>query len=482
MGNVIQTNVSSIGAQRSLARTNEALSTTFQRLSTGLRINSAKDDAAGLQISNALTSQINGLGVAVRNANDGISIAQTAEGALQETTNILQRIRDLSIQSANGTNSSEQRSALQQEVSQLQQEITRIADTTSFGGRNLLDGTFGTSLLQVGSEANQTISITVNNAKATSLGSDVLSATGTVINSTVAAAVNTNGINAETDLSITTADGGTITGIAYAVNSDAQTIADAINTAASGIGITATATNSVSFGNLSATSGETVSFTLNGTAVSTTLDNANDLTQVAAAINGVQGSTGITATFASSTDKTSLTLTAIDGRDISLAAFAVTTDTVTFDFGATAGIAEGTAELQVGTLTLDSSKGAVTLATGDTEVFATASQQSQFSSVNDIDISSAAGAQLAIDVLDAAIQGVDSNRADLGAIQNRLSSTISNLGSIIENVSAARSRIRDTDFASETAELAKNQVLQQAGLSILAQANASSQSVLSLLQ
>ncbi len=482
MGNVIQTNVSSIGAQRALSKTNEALGTTFQRLSTGLRINSAKDDAAGLQISNALTSQINGLGVAVRNANDGISIAQTAEGALQETTNILQRIRDLSIQSANGTNSASQRSALQQEVSQLQQEITRIADTTSFGGRNLLDGTFGSSLLQVGAEANQTISITVNNAKATSLGSDVLSATGTVINSTVAAAVNTNGINAETDLSITTADGGTITGIAYAVNSDAQTIADAINLAASGIGITASATNSVSFGNLSATSGETVSFTLNGTAVSTTLDNANDLTQVAAAINGVQGSTGITATFASSTDKTSLTLTAIDGRDISLAAFAVTTDVVTFDFGATAGIAEGVAELQVGTLTLDSSKGAVTLATGDTEVFATASQQSQFSSVNDIDISTAAGAQLAIDVLDAAIQGVDSNRADLGAIQNRLSSTISNLGSIIENVSAARSRIRDTDFAAETAELAKNQVLQQAGLSILAQANASSQSVLSLLQ
>ena len=163
MGNVISTNVASINAQRNLLGTTNSLQTNFQRLSSGLRINSAKDDAAGLQISNSLTSQINGLTVAARNANDGISLAQTAEGALQETTNILQRIRDLSIQSANGTNSASERSALQQEVSQLQQELNRIAETTRFGGRKLLDGTFGTSNMQVGAKANETIQVTIKN-------------------------------------------------------------------------------------------------------------------------------------------------------------------------------------------------------------------------------------------------------------------------------------------------------------------------------
>jgi flagellin len=481
MGNVIQTNVSSIGAQRSLGRTNEALSTTFQRLSTGLRINSAKDDAAGLQISNNLTSQINGLGVAVRNANDGISLAQTAEGALQESSNILQRIRDLSIQSSSDVNGSDERAALQAEVNQLVSELGRIADTTSFGSSKLLDGTFSSKNIQVGAQANETISLSVASAKATALGSNVLtSAGGSVLGDTVSTVAN--GITAETDLSLTTADGGTITGIAYAGDSSAADIATAINNAASGIGISASASNSTTLSTLSGAGN--ITFTLNGSAIAATVASANDLSAVAAAINGSSTASGVTASFADPNNLSSLTLSTTDGSDIALSAF-------TSDAGATESVVLGGDTLTeggtiignaVGTISLSSSKGQITTATASTEVFASATATSSFSSVQSIDIGDYAGAQAALAVVDAALGKIDSQRADLGAIQNRFSSTISNLGSIIENTSAARSRIRDTDFAAETAELAKNQVLQQAGLSVLAQANASSQSVLSLLQ
>ncbi|MCW9016547.1 MAG: hypothetical protein OQJ89_06270, partial [Kangiellaceae bacterium] len=246
MGNVIQTNVSSIGAQRSLTRTNNDLATTFQRLSTGLRINSARDDAAGLQISNSLTSQINGLGVAVRNANDGISLAQTAEGALQETTNILQRMRDLSIQSANGTNSQSQRDALQAEISQLQLEINRIADTTSFGSRNLLDGTFGVTQLQVGAQANQTIGVTINSATGANLGNQVFNSEGTVAGGLVSGAA-VNGMNALTVFQISESGGNTTGNITTSANDTSAAIATAINTGttAANVGVTASVENTV---------------------------------------------------------------------------------------------------------------------------------------------------------------------------------------------------------------------------------------------
>ncbi|MET1255035.1 flagellin [Aliikangiella maris] len=481
MGNVIQTNVSSIGAQRSLSKTNEALQTTFQRLSTGLRINSARDDAAGLQISNSLTSQINGLGVAIRNANDGISLAQTAEGALQESTNILQRIRDLSIQSASDVNGTSERAALQSEVTALVTELGRIADTTSFGSTKLLDGTFSAKNIQVGAQANETISVTVASAKATALGSNVLtSAGGSILGTTVSTVAN--GIAAETDLSLTTLEGGTVANISYAANASAADIATAINTAASGIGITATASNSTTLSGLTAAGN--VSFTLNGSAIAATVTNANDLTAIAAAINGSSSSSGVTASFSDPNNLSSLTLSTTDGRDIALSAFANATagnDSITIG---TDTLTEGGTIIgnTVGTISLSSSKGQITTATASTEVFAAASSTSSFSSIQSVDISTYSGAQSALAVVDAAIQKIDSQRANLGAIQNRLGSTIANLGSIIENTSAARSRIRDTDFASETANLSKNQVLQQAGLSVLAQANASSQSVLSLLQ
>lgn len=200
----VNTNVASINAQRNLSKSSEALGTSMQRLSSGMRINSAKDDAAGLQIANRLTSQVNGLGVAQRNANDGISMAQTAEGAMTESSNILQRMRDLSLQSANGSNDADARKSLQKEVSALQQELTRIAETTKFGGTSLLDGSFGTKQFQVGSNANETINVSLRDVSADAIGAYGVKGEGTkfgkaadstlaALNSTTADALSING-------------------------------------------------------------------------------------------------------------------------------------------------------------------------------------------------------------------------------------------------------------------------------------------------
>jgi flagellin len=289
----VNTNTSSLSAQRQLMGSAKSLDTSFQRLSSGLRINSAADDAAGLLISNRLTSQVNGLNQSVRNANDGISLSQTAEGALDETTNMLQRMRTLSIQASNGSNSDKDRAALQQEVSQLSTEINRIASDTTFGGENLLDGTY-TGIFQVGADSNQTISFNLT-------------------------------------------DGGINNTIDYAGNGG---------------------------------------FTMSGLSSSAT-----------------------------------------------------------------------TAQVDVTTAS----------------------------------VSTMANAQSMVDVLDTMISAVDSKRAELGAVQNRFGSTISNLSNITENVSSARSRVRDADFAEETAKLTSSQILQQASSSILAQANQRPQTALSLL-
>ena len=497
MGNVIQTNVASLGAQRSLSQTNNALGTTFQRLSTGLRINSAKDDAAGLQISNKLTSQIGGLTVASRNANDGISLSQTAEGALQETTNLLQRMRDLSIQSANGSNSSSQRNALQAEVSQLQQEINRIADTTAFGGRNLLDGTFGSSSFQVGSQAFETINLSIGNFQGSQIGNrtrDLNSAAsvnaatqlgGVAAAGTAAAA---NGVTGNLTINGDASSG------AFAVSGSASSVATSINSQAGTTGVTAEARTSV---RISFSADETVTFDLTGSNAAAVSINATisggDLGEVSDAINAEAGKTGITAVV----DGTEIRLTSEGGDDILIEDFAdggtnITMDVDGYNFTGETALTAATETLTangavdstraIGTIRLSSDSSFTTLASAATIDSTTTVQTSALDAVSDIDISTQVGAQVALDVVDSALSKVDSSRADLGAVQNRLTSTIANLGNIIENVSAARSRTRDTDFAVETANLAKNQVLQQAGLSILAQANASSQSVLSLLQ
>jgi len=493
MGNVLNTNVSSINAQRNLTNVNGALKTTFQRLSSGLRINSAKDDAAGLQISNGLTSQINGLTVASRNANDGISLAQTAEGALQETTNILQRIRELAIQSANGSNGASERAALQAEVSQLKSEINRIADTSSFGGRVLLDGTFGSSSFQVGSEAFESINVVLSSSRGADIGNNSRDLAGTSNNvglGRTTATANTAAANNVAGTLTIGGSAGTSTAISGAGLS-AKAFSDAINLQQDTTNVSSDARNSVG---LSGLGNGNVAFSLTGsntTAVTITAGiSGGNLTSLSSAINDSSASTGISATI----EAGSLRLTSERGDDIVIEGFTTssttTTTTVsTYGYDGT-GTAVDTTTLtsggtdstrSTGTVKLNSSK-SFTSTASDTSVDATTAQVSALVSVDSIDISSNIGAQTALVIVDEAITAIDSVRAQLGAVQNRLSTTISNLQNIVENVSAARSRIRDTDYAIETSNLAKNQVLQQAGLSVLSQANASSQSVLSLLQ
>ncbi|WMS87656.1 flagellin [Pleionea litopenaei] len=553
MGSVIQTNVSSLNAQRSLYGTNSALQTSFQRLSTGLRINSAKDDAAGLQISNRLTSQIGGLNQAARNANDGISLAQTAEGALQESTNILQRIRDLAVQSANGTNSSSERAALQKEVSQLQSELQRIAETTAYGGQKLLNGSFGSRSLQVGSSANETISVSVGSAKASDIGLNALTLNGIATSNgtgSAGSAAQLGGYATFADAVTTGLDGSrykrtqaqgltagiTATGTAaFAITGglgraeitvtfsaassdenfidvelDAADVAAAINRKGGESGVTADARTIVKIGGEVAGGGTnnlleegTYSFRLYGANniavdVSAVVNDSYDLSGFADAINAKTGETGVIAVA----EGASLTLINEEGKNIALGniqfagnATSVTsadfqvkvmnfygTKTVALGGTVTAGTATGTGFITSGQIQLNGGAGGVSVANATLGGHYTANDGSSLDSAVSIDISSANGAQRAIDIVDGALANIDNTRAGLGAVQNRLSSTINNLQNISENASAARSRIRDTDYAQETAALAKSQVLQQAGLSILAQANASGQSVLSLLQ
>jgi len=501
MGNVLSTNVSSLNAQRNLTNVNGSLQTTFQRLSSGLRINSAKDDAAGLQISNGLTSQVNGLTVASRNANDGISLAQVAEGALQETTNILQRIRDLSIQSANGSNGPSERAALNAEVQQLVLEVDRIANTTRFGSRNILTGTLTGSQFQVGAQAFETINLSINSARADDLGINNLAFTGFASNRVTATSTSpASSVVADT---LTFGINTTSAAVSVAAGDSALQIADKINSEVPNITADAKTTAELAFtGTLDGD--ESFSVSINGN-TSIVVTGATEDALLTALGSGIQ-QLGALSNLEVVVDTTADTVRLTDqtGADISVQITALTAtdtdETMTVDFVNAAGTAGGSP------VTLDAvSEG--TVVTGDIS-FTTSDTNATFSligstatgsggiigttsvagnataggRVSSLDISTDTGAQSAIAIVDASIKQIDRNRADLGAVQNRLSSTISNLQSIIENVSAARSRIRDTDYAVETSNLAKSQVLQQAGLSVLSQANASSQSVLTLLQ
>jgi len=500
MPQFINTNAYSLNAQRNLNTSQNDLSTSLQRLSSGLRINSARDDAAGLAISDRLTSQIRGLNQAVRNANDGISLAQVAEGALQESTNILQRMRELSIQSANGSNSDSDRQALQAEVSQLQAELTRIADTTAFGGRKLFDGTFGQAQFQVGAEANQTIAFALQDTDATQIGvyrADLDSGTGnTGFGRATAAASTTAAANNVSSGAITLTGASTAT-VTTVAGSSAREVAALINTETQTTAISADARTVAQIGSVSAAGN--ISFTLtsdtgtstSSTTISATITSTSDLTSLANAINAESGTTGIQATISDS--GASITLISENGDDIVIEGFlnsgggtaAVnvrdyanenTNETVTLTSG-------GTNSTRVmGEIQLSSTNAFSVTAADAVLNDAATTETGTLASAADVDISTVAGSQSAIGIIDGALNQIDSLRADLGAVQNRLASTISNLQNVAENVSVARSQIRDADFAKETAELTRNQILQQAGIAMLSQANAQPQNVLSLLQ
>jgi len=492
MPQIINTNIASLTAQRALNSSQSELNVSLNRLSTGLRINSARDDAAGLAISNTFTSQVRGLNQAIRNANDGISLAQVAEGALAESTDILQRIRELSIQSANGTNSGTERAALQAEVSQLQQELNRIAETTSFGDRVLLDGSFGTESFQVGANANETINVSIGNARATNIGANTVGNTGTLDSAAgvAGAARAANTVVATEDLTISGTLGTTVIDIAAGQTGDS--IADLINANQASIGVTASARNELTLDTVVAASytftlgtrsGNTASNTEFEASITVTVADGGDLAGLADAINQQTAATGVVAVSGGDT----LTLTNEEGRDIFIenVAGAGTSFNVTGGSGAADAVsAAGDDSITVGaTVTYESASAfSVTSAATGGLFAATTANSSSLSSVASINIGTQTGAQSAISVVDAAISFIDSTRASIGAVQNRLDSTIANLSSVSENVAAARSRIQDADFAAETASLTRNQILQQAGISILAQANALPQQVLGLLQ
>ncbi|PCC13430.1 flagellin [Pseudoalteromonas sp. JB197] len=480
----VNTNVASLNGQRNLAKSSMALETSMQRLSSGLRINSAKDDAAGLQIANRLTSQVNGLTVAQRNANDGISMAQTAEGAMQESANILQRMRDLSLQAANGSNGAEDRASLQKEVSALQQELTRIAETTKFGSTSLLDGSFGTKQFQVGANANETINVTLGNTSADAIGSNDITGSGSII-----------GAGASTDLSTLLAtqaqtptwnvNGKAVT---FDAGSGAADMAGKINEAATGVN--AEATLNVTITNLQSGDDDTINIgedsydlgsyggseeklvdALVADGYDAVLDKDGNISLKARDVNGIEIDSSGTGTG---------TVQLIN-NNAGATAFTGTADSAQ----SVASVLELSSSEQVAIS--DSTVGAdvteyLGTATADSTVTATGAG-SGLTSVDSLDISgsSSAGAQAAINTIDKALAQIDAQRADLGAVQNRFGHTISNLANVAENVSGSRSRIQDTDYALETATLTKNQIMQQAGTTILSQANQLPQAALSLL-
>lgn len=508
---VINTNVSSLKAQNSLQLNQSKLSNAMERLSTGVRINSARDDAAGLAITTRMTSEIRGLTQAVRNANDGISVAQTAEGALGEITNILQRLREIAVQSANSTNNGVDRSFLNTEAQQLIDETQRIGGQTSFNGIKLLDGTFTSKDFQVGAGKGETITFnSIADSKASALGSNILTmnststvaGTGSLKAGASTGVLPANGVASNSTMTLSTASGGKTGAITTALSASAKDIADAINSAAAPIGVTAVATNAATIKDLN-TAG-TVTFNLTGTkstasAISAVVATTSDLTSLAAAINGVSADTGITATFADPSVKSSIQLTSKDGSNIAISSFVVTVGG-TASTSATVKMGDGPAALggggasdltltsgaaidsglKTGIVTLTSAKGAITMA--NTESSQSASSASTFNSILSVDLSTQTGSQDALTVIDNALTQVNNTRANLGGLMNRFEAAISNQNTAVANLSASRSRILDTDYAVETTNLAKAQIIQQAATAMLAQANQSSQSVLALLK
>ncbi len=449
-----------------------------------------------------MTAQIRGVNQAIRNANDGVSVAQTAEGALAETGNILQRIRELAVQSANATNSAGDRQALQSEVNQLKTEMNRIASTTTFNGVSVLDGSYQNQSFQVGSQSgsDNTIGVSIRGGSSGDLGNHAgIAMNATVRNGTGAVSVpniTLAGARATFVVDEQTLTIGSSIGIANDISildgASAQGVATAINAASGRTGVSASASTTATLSGLSADG--TVSFILGTGTGSATINAAvttGDLSNLASSVNEFSGSTGVTATSTNGT----LTLTNGEGKDIDIDTFSHTTGSATI---AVQGSAEGAgvnlvdaaanSAVFVGEVKFSSANAfsaSSTIANTAGSVFnlgANAASSSSLSAVSSVDISSSTGAVNALDVLDQALAGVSSIRADLGAIQNRFQSTIANLSSISENVSSARSRIQDADFAAETANLTRNQIVQQAGIAMLAQANALPQNVLALLQ
>lgn len=462
MALVINTNVMSLNAQRNLTTSGNQLAQSLQRLSSGLRINSAKDDAAGLAISERMTTQIRGLNQAARNANDGISLAQTTEGALQEVTNNMQRIRELAVQAANATNSDSDRKALDQEVQQRLAEIDRISSQTSFNGRKVLDGSFGSATFQVGANVGETIGIELNTSmKTTAVGQLASQESGSTSGLFDSITVETGDF---------TIDGTSIAAGTYtSVNDLAAAIADIAPT---GVTVSVTGGGQIDIANASG-AGIVIAGDLatDLTLAGTIADAANDVTtDVETRFDGLTLATGDFTLAVGDGDVVDLEGTYATAQDLVDAinskvsgAVATITSDGTIDISSTDDLTIGGTEANT---TLGFTVG-TTVAGG---------------SLNTVNVETADAANDTILRVDAALTAVSDLRSTLGAIQNRFESTINNLQAVTENLTASRSRIQDTDFAAETAAMTRAQILQQAGTAMVAQANSVPQNVLSLLR
>ncbi|TXI73704.1 MAG: flagellin [Limnohabitans sp.] len=509
MASTINTNIQSLNAQRNLATSQGSLSTSMQRLSSGLRINSAKDDAAGLAIAERMTSQVRGLNQAARNANDGISLAQVAEGALGSASSTLQRIRELAVQAANATNSASDRAALNAEVSQLTSELDRIAKTAQFNGQNILDGSFTSATFQVGANANQTIIATTGNFSTSKYGNFRIGAQVAASPAGPGDLVqgSTAGTNASTvvaaaappadAVSLIAADTIVVNGSAGSANisvvnpDSAATVAAKINAQTGTTGVTATARTST---DITPAAGQSFSLSVrsnnsNAVSIAFTVGNPlnNDtLSAAVTAFNDKTATTGITAKINSTGD--GITLTNESGADIFVKNGAGSGGTITMGVGAgTQTAAAGESLYVTGAITLDSDKSfsidAPNGAAGTgVSYFVGTAASSQLQAVDQLDVSTFDSAARTLSIVDSAIQVIAGQRAKFGALQSRFENTISSLNTMAENLSASRSRIQDADFALETANLARTQILQQAGTAMVAQANQLPQGVLSLLR
>ena len=489
----INTNIGALSASVAASAVNKSMETAMERLSSGLRINTASDDAAGVAIASRMEAQIRGLNQAIRNAADGQALIDTTEGAHIEIENILQRMRELAVQSANDTNISADRANLQAETAALIAEIDRIANQSTWNSVPILDGTFTSKQLQIGADKSQVLSFSVDSARSSDIGDYQL------LSDSHAVAANT--IDGD-DLTINGHLGSAT--IAVAAGASAKDVVATINTKTSSTGVTATAITKAKLSGLSAA--ESVAFTLTGDAaatISVTVAATSHLGAIKDAINAKSGVTGITAAFGDDTSE--IVLTHLGGEDIAISGFDTTTNTTTITLEAldrvgadlstpdtativeNGGSATGTV---VGQMTLSSIKSFTVAgddATAEDGFFhtlngTTAGGTAALSSVSSVNIATTSGAANAIRAIDGALDKINTARANLGAISNRLDNTISNLTNISTNVSSSQSRIQDADFAAESTNLAKSQILQQAATAMLAQANASKQGVLQLLQ
>jgi flagellin len=486
MPQVINTNIASLNSQRNLNTSQTALATSLQRLSSGLRINSAKDDAAGLAISERFTTQIRGLNQAIRNANDGISLAQTAEGALVESGNSLQRIRELAVQSANASNSASDRAALNAEVQQMIAEIDRIATQTNFNGNRILNTTGGFSAtFQVGANAGEVISTTIDNVSTSQLGVSTNYGTISAENgSTFAARIRVQSANA---LSSATLNGSTLSDVA-AGNTAAQKVA-AVNNSSSGVTAFTYGNAAVGSGNAADGSGATAEgdLVINGVKIGATA--GGTVAQLVSAINAKTAETGVAA---DGSNGAVLVLYNATGTTPSASDKAISVTTNTSAMATITGFASGTTTVAAGqngaivlnysvgqtglTANSTTTAGALEGSTADTTIALTSK------TLASVDVNTVGGANLTLIAIDQSLNVVNGLRARLGAVQNRIESTIASQQATSENLSASRSRIRDADFAAETANLTRAQILQQAGVAMLAQANALPQNVLTLIR